>query len=133
MIRLETANTLLAADTPTTGRDALTKGVDMDQPTELLLPILPFLVQVFPTPGKETIPWGGFLSILRRRGVPGHRSRRLGLRLGCRQGLERGEYRIWREFRIQPARLHGLYSNGARNKALAADGNAERTVGRKLD
>src|SRR6266700_2228586 len=76
MIRLETANTLLAADTPATGRDALTKGVDMDQPTELLLPILPFLVQVFPTPGKETIPWGGFLSILRRRGVPGHRSRR---------------------------------------------------------
>src|SRR6266536_5345909 len=120
MIRLQTANTLRAADTPATGRDALTKGVDMDQPTELLLPILPFLVQVS-------------LSILRRRGVPGHRSRRLGLRLGCRQGLERGKYRIWREFRIQPARSHGLYRNGAWNKALAGEGNAERIVGRKLD
>src|SRR6266536_2059550 len=91
MIRLETANTLLAADTPTTGRDALTKGVDMDQPTELVLPILPFLVQVFPTPGKETIPWGGFLSILRRRGVPGHRSRRLGLRHAPALACTRGE------------------------------------------
>src|SRR5216683_6839604 len=30
----------------------------MDQPAEFLLPILPFLVQVFPTPGKETIAWG---------------------------------------------------------------------------
>src|SRR6266568_7171683 len=131
MIRLETANALRAADTPVTGRDALTKGVDMDQPAEFLLPILPFLVQVFPTPGKETIAWGGFMIIPRRRGVPGRRSCRLDLRLGCRQGLERGEYRIWREFRIQPARLPGLYSNGARNKALAGDGNAERTVGRK--
>jgi hypothetical protein len=131
MIRLETANALRAADTPVTGRDALTKGVDMDQPAEFLLPILPFLVQVFPTPGKETIAWGGFMIIPRRRGVPGRRSCRVDLRLGCRQGLERGEYRIRREFRIQHARLRGLdlYRNGARNKALARESHRERTVG----
>ena len=75
MIRLETANTLLAADTPATGRDALTKGVDMDQPTELLLPILPFLVQVFPTPG--TLGWVPEHPSAARRAWP--QSRRLGM------------------------------------------------------
>ena len=106
-----------------------------DQAAEFLLPILPFLVQVFPTPGKETIAWGGFMIIPRRRGVPGRRSCGVDLRLGCRQGLERGEYRIRREFRIQHARLRGLdlYRNGARNKALARESHRERTVGRKLD
>jgi hypothetical protein len=135
MIRLETANALRAADTPVTGRDALTNSVDMDQPAEFLLPILSFLLEVFPTPGKETIAWGGFMIIPRRRGVPGRRSCRVDLRLGCRQGLERGEYRIRREFRIQHARLRGLdlYRNGARNKALARESHRKRTVGRKLD
>src|SRR6266516_1699047 len=64
------------------------------------------------------------MSIPRRRDGTGCRSDRPALRLGCMQRLERGEYRIRREFRIRRARLRrlDLYRNGVRNKALAREG-----------